>query len=207
MKQDLMALSFGETMQGAFALGARDPVEGHKKGLAEGTSLSMHANIRIDAFDRFVNEPNHAGSLTGTIDFNGTGFAGGMPADKGVFNLFNPDATKKDSLKHFIYELAFEHGGKRYYLAGHKDVRDGGDLWKDTTTLYTTLHEGDDAKAPIIGAGILSLGMDDLAKLLSTVQVHNAHSEAERLAVKIRFGRLFAGNLWDSYARHIPGLP
>ena len=116
-------------------------------------------------------------------------------------------ARAKEGLKHFIYEVAFEHNGKPYYLAGHKDVRDGGDLWKDTTTLYTRLHEGSDARGKVVGAGVLTLGVDDLVALLRTVEVHNASSEGERLAVLIRFFRLFLGNLWDSYARHIPGLP
>jgi cholesterol oxidase len=173
-KQDLMALTFSETMQGPFAMGATDPEEGRKKGLAAGTSLALHGNIRIDAFDRFVNEANHAGSLTGSVDFNGPAFGKGMPASKGVFNLFNPGGKGKEGLKHFIYEAAFEQGGKPYYLAGHKDVRQGGDLWGDTTTLYTRLHEGSDAKGKVIGAGVLTLGVDDLVALLRTVKVHNA---------------------------------
>jgi predicted acylesterase/phospholipase RssA len=205
--QDLMALSFSETMQGPFALGVTDPEEGRKKGHAEGTSLAMHGKVRIDAFDRFVNEQNHAGSLTGSIDFNAPGFGKGMVAPKGVFNLFKPGGRDKQSLKNFIYELAFEQGGKSYYLAGRKDVRQGGDLWGDTTTLYTRLHEGSDAKGKVVGAGVLTLGVKDLTDLLSTVEVHNAGSDGERLAVKIRFGRLFLGDLWDTYAPHIPGLP
>jgi cholesterol oxidase len=167
----------------------------------------MHGNIRIDAFDRFVNQRDHAGSLTGTIDCNAGPFGKEMPAPKGVFNLFKPGGKGKEGLKHFVYELAFEHGGKPYYLAGRKDVRERGDLWKDTTTLYTRLHEGSDAKGKVIGAGVLTLGVKELADLLATVEVHNASSDAERLAVKIRFGRLFLSELWDTYARHIPGLP
>ena len=202
-----MALTFREKMEGPFALGVSDPEEGRKKGLAEGTSLAMHGNIDIQAFDRFANQKDHAGSLTGSIDFNASPFGKGMPASKGVFNLFKPGGKGKEGLKNFVYEMAFEHEGKPYYLAGRKDVREGGDLWKDTTTLYTRLHEGKDSSGKVIGAGVLSLGAADLAALLSTVEVHNAASDAERLAVKIRFGRLFLGNLWDSYARHIPGLP
>ena len=221
---DLMALTFSETMKGPFALGVTDPEEGRRRGEAAGTSLALHGNIRVDAFDRFVNEPNHTGSLTGTVDFNGAGFGAGMPGSKGVFNLFKPAAgsapkpkgffgrskgasSGDEGLKHFIYELAFEHDGKPYYLAGRKDVREGGELWGDTTTLYTRLHEGSDATGKVIGAGVLSLGVSDLAALLSTVEVHNASSEPERLAVILRFGRLFLGQLWDSYARFIPGLP
>jgi hypothetical protein len=204
--KELMALSFRETMQGPFALGVTDPEEGRKKGLAEGTSLALHGDIRIDAFDRFVNEPAHAGALTGTVDFNGPGFAAGMKAASGVFNLFSPGKDK--SLKNFVYEMAFQHEGKPYYLAGRKDVRqNSGRLWPDTTTLYTRLHEGKDAKGKVIGAGVLTLGVAELTQLLGTVEVHNAASDAERLAVKIRFGRLFLGELWDSYARRIPGMP
>src|SRR5262249_43804439 len=55
--RELMGLTFRETMQGPFALGAADPEEGRKKGLAAGTSLALHGAIRIDALDRFVNEP------------------------------------------------------------------------------------------------------------------------------------------------------
>jgi hypothetical protein len=48
---------------------------------------------------------------------------------------------------------------------------------------------------------------NDLMDLLSTVAVHNASPEPGRLAVIIRFGRLFLGELWGSYARFIiPGL-
>ena len=204
--KDLMALTFRETMQGPFALGVTDPEEGRKKGLADGTSLALHGVVRIDAFDRFVNEPNHTGTLSGTIDCDAPSFAKAMQASRGVFNLFNPGKDK--TLKHFVYEAAFEHDGKPYYLAGRKDVRQGsGRLWPDTTTLYTRLHEGTDAKGKVIGAGILSLGVAELTSLLSTVEVHNAASEAEKLGVKIRFGRLFLGELWDSYARLLPGIP
>ena len=95
-KQDLMALTFSETMQGPFALGVTDPEEGRRRGLAEGTSLALHGNIRIDAFDRFVNQADHAGSLTGTVDFNASPFGKGMAASRGVFNLFNPGGKGKE---------------------------------------------------------------------------------------------------------------
>jgi hypothetical protein len=221
---ELMALTFRETMQGPFALGATDPEEGRKKGLAAGTSLALHGHIRIDGFDRFVNEQDHGGILTGTIDFDAAPFTKGMSASTGLFNLFKPAGrsasaprgwyrlsrsanTDTGKLKHFIYDVAFEYGGKQYYFAGHKDVREGGELWGDTTTLYARLHEGTDRTGKIIGAGVLTLGAKDLVNLLSTVEVQNANSEAERLGVIFRFGRLFLGELWDSYARFIPGVP
>src|SRR5690606_4630934 len=93
--------------------------------------------------------------------------------------------------------------GKPYYLAGRKEVRSdrhGVDLWSDTTTLLTTLHEGDDAGGPVVGAGILSLGVDDLARLVKTVRVTGTTSKTEQAKTLATFGAFFLGELWDSYA-------
>lgn len=100
-----------------------------------------------------------------------------------------------------VYELAFQHQGQDYYLAGHKEVKDdpGFDLWSDTTTLYTTLHEGQDKQGRIVGAGVLTLGIRQLATLLSTVAVPNATNLAGKLAAIAKFGCFFAGRLWTSY--------
>jgi hypothetical protein len=69
----------------------------------------------------------------------------------------------------------------------------------DTTTLYTTLHEEPDKSGTIIGAGILTLGVPDLAALLSTVRVTGTDSTAEKAATVAKFGKFFMGELWDSY--------
>src|SRR3546814_8966019 len=80
-----------------------------------------------------------------------------------------------------VYELAFKHDGKDHYLAGRKQVHDGPgvDIWTDTTTLFTTLHQGRDAKAPVIGAGILRLDMGDFLRLMSTVKVTGSKRSEE----------------------------
>ncbi len=72
-------------------------------------------------------------------------------------------------------------------------------MWSDTTTLYTTLHEGRDKSGKVIGAGVLSLGVKQLADLVSTIDVPNASSAREKLAAIEKFGRFFVGELWDSY--------
>jgi cholesterol oxidase len=60
------------------------------------------------------------------------------------------------------YELAFVLGSQDYYLAGRKEVRHDPvyDLWRDTTTLYTTLHQGTDKTGTVVGAGILTIDLD-----------------------------------------------
>jgi len=204
---NLLELTFDETMKGGFALGATDPEQGRQQGDAQGTTLAMHATVRVSDLDRFLNVRDHPGGLTGTIDFPPIGV--GMKATTGVFNLLEPDPAAAanlpiaDVVKFFVYELGFEHGGKSYYLAGKKYVRRGGDPFSETTTLYTTLHEGRDASGPIVGAGVLRLGVPELIALLKTVRVHNAQNKLDALAALERFSKFFLGELWERYGIHL----
>lgn len=201
MSEPKLGITFRETMAGAFALGESDPRAGQKRGESEGTELAIHVTIHIHDLDRFLTDPHHEAGLTGHIDF--PPFGRNLPASRGLFNLFSPGEDPK--LKLMVYELAFEHGGKSYYLAGRKEVRDdqGFDLWKDTTTLFTRLHEGRDKTGPVVGAGILSLGAADLVSLASTLRATNADSATERARALAEFGRFFLGNLWGTYAKHV----
>lgn len=199
MTETTLGIHFKETMAGGFCLGAQDPKQGNSMGKQKGFELAMHAQVDIDDMEGFVSEPNHTGRLSGTIDFEPMGI--GMPAEKGVFNLFYPD--EQPEMKLMVYELGFAHEGKDYYLAGKKEVRDdpGFDLWTDTTTLFTQLHQGTDKNGPVLGAGILTLGVKDLLKLVSTVTVINAHSNIDKVATVAKFGQFFMGELWDSYIK------
>jgi predicted acylesterase/phospholipase RssA len=199
MTETTLGIQFKETMAGGFCLGTQDPKQGSSMGKHKGFELAMHAQVDIDDMEGFVSNPNHAGRLSGTIDFTPMGI--GMVAEKGVFNLFYPD--EQPEMKLMVYELSFTHAGQAYYLAGKKEVRDdpGFDLWTDTTTLFTQLHEGNDKNGPVVGAGILTLGVKDLLKLVSTVTVTNANSNIDKVATVAKFGQFFMGELWDSYVK------
>lgn len=194
-------IQFQETMAGGFTLGLKAPAEGFHQGNRLDTQLAIHVTVTIDDLDQFINEAEHPGQLSGTIDF--APLAIGIQATAGVFNLFCP--TDDPKLKLMIYELGFEHQGEAYYLAGKKEVRDdpGFDLWSDTTTLYTQLHKGTDKSGDIVGAGILTLGVTDLIKLVSTITVTNANSTMDKLETIGQFGRFFLGELWDTYGVHV----
>jgi predicted patatin/cPLA2 family phospholipase len=201
MADETTGLSFRETMSGGFALGESDPEAGRRKGAAAGTELTLHATVMIQDLDRFLDEPNHPGTLAGSIAFAPLG--GTLRGTAGVFNLFSPSGQA--GLKYMVYELGFTHDGKPYYLAGRKEVRDDPafDMWKQTTTLYTVLHEGADTSGKIIGAGVLSLGVADLIRMLGTVSTPGAPDAARSVASVARFGRFFLGQLWDSYGMHL----
>ncbi len=195
-----VGISFREVMSGGFALGETDPAAGKTKGRQEGTELTLHGSIRIDDIDRFIAEPDHAGELSGAIDF--TPFGDGLASTSGVFNLFRP--TDDPKLKLMVYEMGFSHAGKAYYFAGQKNVRDDElfDLWRDTTTLYSTLHEGTDKSGPTIGAGVLTLGVRQLIDLIRTLEAPGSSSFGEKADALARFGRFFLGELWDTYVKH-----
>ena len=190
-------IAFDETMEGWFALGATTPEDGATRGRRDGTKLAMHARVTVDDIDRFVAVREHPGRLTGTVDFQPLGL--GLPADKGVFQLFAPGPG--EDARRMVYELGFAVDGAPHWLAGEKRVRNdpGLDLWKDTTTLYTTLHRGADKDGPVIGAGILTLGVPQLIALMSTLRPINGGD----LTTIAAFGHFFAGALWDLYAPHL----
>lgn len=197
MSDDTAGITFRETMAGWFAMGETDPRIGAARGEAMKTRLTMHATVTVRDVEKFVDDPAHLGELMGEVTFAPIGTP--SPASVGMFNLFAP--TSDLSLRHMVYELGFQSGGVPYYLAGKKLVRNdaGFDLLKDTTTLYTTLHKGTDANAPIVGAGVLSLGVGDFASLLGTIRPVGAQSAVDGAAAVLRFGKFFAGQLADIY--------
>lgn len=194
-------IQFRETMTGGFSLDSTNPDQGSQLGKRAGTELAMHAQVDIENLNQFVAERDHLGGLSGTVDFSPIGM--GMPSNSGVFNLFNP--TDDPKLKLMVYELGFLHGSEQYYLAGKKEVRNdpGFDLWSDTTTLFTQLHKGTDKSSPVIGAGVLTLGVADLIMMVSTMTVSNAESGTDKVKTVGTFGKFFLGELWDTYVKHV----
>jgi hypothetical protein len=198
IQDDHTGITFRETMAGGFALGTADPATGAKSP----QQLAMHATIQIHDIDAFIADPQHKAGLSGSIDFAPMGMA--MAADKGVFGLFSPSGQPE--LTYMVYELGFAHGGQRWYLAGKKHVKLGSPLrlWGETTTLFTTLHQGADASAPVAGAGVLSLGMVDLFKLLGTLEATDSDSFLESASAKAKFFGFFSRELTRTYVLNKP---
>ncbi len=189
-------LLFQETMSGPLGLGARSPEVGKRWGRT--SPLSLHATIRIDSMEDFLQDPAHTAWLGGQISF--TPFAQHLPILRGSFHLFSN--SNEPSMRLMRYGALFEHEGRAYWLSGTKYLRDdpGPDLWPDTTRLLTTLHEGQDERAPVVGAGVLSIGVRGLLALAASMR--SPRGGPRELA---RFGRFFLGNLWDLYV-HPPAL-
>jgi cholesterol oxidase len=182
-------LSFSETMAGPVTLGVADPQTGANADAA--AELAIHCNITIDDVDRFLADPQHTGAIDGSVDY--APYGSGLPVSRGIFNLFSPGDPGEKLME---YRLAFEHEGEARFLVGRKHVHDdpGFDLWKDTTTLYTVVYEGENESGDVAGAGILSLGVEALARMVATMRPRDDGVEP-----LVKFGRLFLGALWDTY--------
>jgi hypothetical protein len=194
-------VTFRETMSGPFALGLSDP----QAVPATAATLAMHATVQIDDIEAFAADPSHQAQLSGTIDFPPLGT--GLVAPRGVFGLFSPSGDPTTTW--MVYELAFEHQGTPYYLAGRKHVNVGWPwkLWGETTTLYTTLHQGPDRSGPVVGAGTLSLGVGALFSLLGTLSGSPPapdRSLGQRTLAILRFFRFFSSELTRTYLLRRP---
>jgi predicted acylesterase/phospholipase RssA len=200
MQDPQIGIMFREQMAGSFSLGCADAEAGAKQGKSSGSILTMRATVWIQDLERFLSEPDHPGGLTGEIDFEPLGR--NMASKSGVFNLFSPSGDS--GVKYMVYEMGFQCGGQDYYLAGKKLVRNDPvwDMWSETTTLYTVLHEGTGSAGTVVGAGILHLSLLGLLKMVPSMSVTNASTPAQKAAALERFGRFFAGQLYDSYIKH-----
>lgn len=187
-------LTFRETMSGPLSLHETDPATGAGKG--RHTPFTFHATISVDDMEAFIRDPQHAARLVAHVSY--PPFGEDLPVKRGSFNLFKSGDDPNTRL--MTYGMAFEHQGREYYLSGTKTIRDdkGPDLWRDTTRLYVRLHEGPDERGPVVGAGVLKLGMGDVLKLVSSMR--SARPGLEGAQAVMRFGRFFLGTLWDVYA-------
>lgn len=100
-----------------------------------------------------------------------------------------------------VYETRISPPGGPYYLAGKKFTRHGHgpEVLKETTTLYTLLHEGGDESGPVIGAGMLTLGTGQLMSMVHSLRVSNAKSGFDTTRGLSKFLRFFLGELWETY--------
>jgi hypothetical protein len=186
-------LTFRETMSGPLTLGESDPMVGAGKG--RHTPLTFHATISVDDMEAFIRAPAHAARLVAHVSYAPIGDY--LPVKRGSFNLFK--AGDDPNMRLMTYGMAFEHQGREYYLSGTKSIRDdkGPDLWRDTTRLYCHLHEGSDEQGPVVGAGVLKIGLGNLLRLMTSMR--SAREGIAGLQAVARFGRLFLGTLWDIY--------
>ena len=119
------------------------------------------------------------------------------------FNLFVID-PKEPGKKKMKYEMQLHtNEGKTYFFKGYKEIENnkGIDVWKDTTVLFITIFDGQDENASVLGKGMLKIEVSDFAKQLTTMKAIHEKSKADGLKAVAKFGKLFAGNVVDTYVQ------
>lgn len=204
MEKQSVGMEFCETMAGGFALGEVDPRRGKRQGTLQGTALSIHNEIAITDLDRFYQDPEHAATLGGSLDF--TPFGDKIPIKSGKFNLFK--MSGEDRVKLMVYSFGFEWDGSPYFFEGKKFIHEGSSilkLWKETTHLYALLYRGSDQTGSVVGAGVLDIGIREIIDLVRSMRVTGATSAVQRADALAHFGKFFFGELWDTYRGHARG--
>jgi len=204
-----LGVQFTETMKGYFSRDFTQPQgtdlkvyeAAAKSGEAHNSPIEFTLTITAGDLDRLINQPGHAATLVGTVDAPALS-PHPLTASNGVFNLFE-QYEQQVGVRHMNYDMKLTaEDGRDYYFSAFKSVpEDHGllNIWPDTSTLYVTLYQGTDKTGPVIGSGVMHIEPADFAKQMTTMKVLNARNERERIDALARFGKFFAGILWESY--------
>ncbi len=196
-----LGIQFSETMTGYVSTRSTDGYRAAAdRGKADDSPCSFTLTIISDDLDRMLADPEHQAHMIGTV-YAPVLSPDPITATEGVFNLLvdDPDRVSGRQMRYRM-KLSTEEG-RHYYFVGFKSIHDdrGVDLWRDTTTLYVTVYEGDNDAGQVAAKGVLTIRPEDFATQLTTMKVINATSAQQRLAATARFGNFFAGALFDVF--------
>jgi len=203
IKENRIGVVFTETMRGWFSVGEHNSYEeGVKEGKNTDTTLSFTVTVAIDDIDKMIKNPKHEGAISGTIKAPVIS-KHDLMVTKGVFNLFEDDPDTIDQ-KLMKYRMQLEDADDNKYLfTGFKVIKDnagGLNAWHQTTTLFSTVYRGtEEDPKQVLGKGILYIQVLDFARQLTTMNIINAPDRKLRLKYLAKFGKYFAGSLWDIY--------
>jgi cholesterol oxidase len=208
-------LGFTEEMKGFFTFDAADYQDGFDRGKASGSAVMFHLTISTDDTYAFISDARHTASAIGYIESDVLG--GRLPVERCVFNLF-VDAGEDggEPARHMLYRVWFADAtGHPLTLSGYKNIRHPagalssfGNVWSETTTLYTKILTGHveadaEAEAPLVGSGIIHILPLDFARQLTTFRVKGPGFIGRMQAFRA-FGRLFMGQLWEVFQPRLP---
>jgi cholesterol oxidase len=201
LKENEAGVSFTETMRGFISLSERaDFKNGYEEGRKNNSPFDFTLTIQSQDVKAFSKDNNRKAELIGTVNCPALS-KHPISAMNGIFNLFVKEGPG-EKVKLMKYGMKLNtYEGASFYFNGFKEIKDdkGFDMWSDTTTLYITLYDGSDDKGNVKGKGILKIAMSDFISQLQTMKAIHGDNNKESLSVVSKFGKLFAGEVWDTY--------
>ncbi|MGH9377626.1 MAG: alpha/beta hydrolase [Terriglobia bacterium] len=197
-----MGIQFTERMTGYFSTSVKgaDFERGAAEGKAGPSPLEFVLTIASDDLDGMIADPKHGAQMSGTVSAPAL-LPSPLTVTEGAFSLFCPDPSHVET-SNMIYRMKMSSKeGKSFFFSGFKVVKTdpATRAWPELSTLYVTIYAGSDDQAPAAGCGVLHILPEDFLKQLTTFQVTNAPTIAQRLEAMSRFGRFFAGVCWETY--------
>ncbi len=201
LKENEAGVSFTETMRGFISLNEKsDYKNGYDDGQKNNSPFDFTLTIQSQDVETFDADSNHKAELIGTVNCPALSKYP-ITASDGVFNLFVKN-DQQGIVKLMKYGMKLNTiEGESFFFYGFKEIKDdkGFDLWSDTTTLFITVYEGEDDKSNVKGKGILKIAIGDFMKQLKTMKAINADNTKESISAVSKFGKLFAGEVWETY--------
>jgi cholesterol oxidase len=192
---------FTETMKGFWSQApGLDYAEAAAQGKTADARLEFTLTVQSDDVEEMIRNPEHRAMMVGTVICPALS-PSALSVTRGEFHLFVDDA-KQAGAKQMIYKMVMHtEEGRPYFFSGFKEMTDGSPLhlWPQTTTLYVVVRDGETEDAPVLGKGVLTIAPLDFARQMTTMTITGAATYRERLKWLEKFGRFFAGNLWDQY--------
>ena len=176
-----------------------DYLRAAEKAQQKNSHCEFTLTVTSSDLDAMLGDPSHTAGLSGTVTAPALS-PQAMTVLSGEFHLFVPDPEQVETrLMRYRMSLAGT-GGENFLFDGFKVVRDDGvfNIWHDTSTLYITVFRAEVPESPV-AKGILHILPKDFLHQLTTIEATNAPNESERLKAEARFGRFFAGVLFDVY--------
>jgi predicted acylesterase/phospholipase RssA len=194
-------LVFRETMAGPLTFEADGTP-------ASSAHVTARLAIEVDDVGRFLTDPHHEASISGTIESDA--FGGKRPVDNGTFNLFTYGENPWE--RTMRYRVGFsDPAGHPLVLEGEKYVPGGPTFqpWRDTTTMYTRIHyRHEDGEAREVAAGEIRITPLAFLRQLTTFRARGRGPLGD-VGLVLRFFVFFVGVCLRVYlgGRPLPAKP
>lgn len=195
-----LTLRFSETMEGYAS--SRTDLDYEQACEVGRTSdytdpVKVNLTVVIDDLREFFQNPEHEGSVCGTIDFSRSGASSGFEIENGRFKLFNKDA---EGTRHLEYTFNWTNMyGVVHTFHGIKNIKDnpGYDSLDDITVLNIDITS-DPNERGINKKGIIRFDPKDFPKLFGSIEVETPSFLTQVLA-KTAFLAFCAGEMASEY--------